>query len=389
MSDDAPAGSRLEPPWTSPVGQPPTDADRRSRLWAVGRTAWSLLGIIALLVLAGLLAGRLSLIVIPLVLALFPATLLVPVAAKLRSLGVPSSLAALAAMLLALVLIGGLLGGMVALVLSEGPELVESASSGVEQIEQFLQDDPLGLGIEGPTELLEAAREQLGEIGDYAGQAAGAASAATEFLTGLLLVFVILFFYLKDGRRLTRGIVSVAPTGMRPRLSRAADRSWETLGSFFRGQLTVAFVDAVFIGIGLLILGIPLAVPLAVLIFFGALFPLVGALVTGGLAVLVGLADGGLVTALIVLALIVIVQQVEGNVLQPIIIGRATALHPLVVILAITIGAVLLGILGAFLAVPVAAIGARIIADEPDQPDGSDGSTTPEAQVGPEDGSDD
>ena len=352
-------------------------ADDRSTVWRIGRTAWALLGIIGILVLLSLVAGRLSIIVIPLVLALFPATLLVPVAAKLRSLGVPSSLAAISAMLLALVAIGGLIGGMVALVISDGPELVESASSGVEQIEAFLQEDPLGLGIEGPTELLAAAREQLGEIGDYAGQAAGAATAATEFLTGLLLLFVVLFFYLKDGRRLIRGIVSVAPAGMRTRLSRGADRSWDALGSYFRGQLLVAFVDAVFIGIGLLILGIPLAIPLAVLIFFGALFPLVGALITGGLAVLVALADGGLGSALIVLALIVIVQQVEGNVLQPIIIGRATALHPLVVILAITAGAVLLGILGAFLAVPVAAIVARVVSDDPDGSDESDESDQP------------
>lgn len=325
------------------------------------------MGVLAILVLTGWLAGRLSLIVIPLVLALFPATLLVPVAAKLRSWGVPTSLAALAAMLLALVAIGGLIGGMVALVISEGPELVESAGSGVQEIERWLAEDPLGLGIDGPAELLAAAREQLGEIGEYAGQAAGAATAATEVLAGTLLLFVVLFFYLKDGRRLVQGILSVLPTSLRPRLGRAADRSWETLGSYFRGQLTVALVDAVFIGIGLLILGVPLAVPLAVLIFFGALFPLVGALVTGGLAVLVALADGGVGTALIVLALIITVQQLEGNVLQPIIIGRATELHPMVVILAITAGAVLLGILGAFLAVPVAAIVARAISDGSDE----------------------
>jgi putative heme transporter len=368
MSGDTSVDQPPDPRAPSPDRTPADATEGPSRIWRIGRTAWALLGIIGVVVLASWVAGRLSLIVIPSVLALFPATLLVPVAAKLRSKGVPSSLAALAAMLLALVVIGGLIGGMIALVIAEGPELVESASSGVEQIEQFLRNDPLGLGIEGPTELLEAAREQLGQIGDYAGQAAGAATAATEFLTGLVLLFVILFFYLKDGRRLTRGIVSVAPVAMRSRLTRAADRSWDTLGSYFRGQLTVAFVDAVFIGIGLLILGIPLAVPLAVLIFFGALFPLVGALVTGGLAVLVALADGGLGSALIVLALIVIVQQVEGNVLQPIIIGRATALHPLVVILAITAGALLLGILGAFLAVPVAAIVARVVADGPDEP---------------------
>lgn len=364
MPEDPPTDERSEQP-SRPRLAPASESGeaRASRVRTVGRTAWALLGVLGLLALVGWLAGRLSVIVVPLVLALFPATLLVPVAARLRSWGVPSSLSALAAMLLALAAIGGLIGGMVALVVAEGPELVDSASSGVEEIERWLEGDPLGLGLGGPAELLAAAREQLGALGDYAGQAATAATAATEVLTGALLLFVVLFFYLKDGRRLTQGILSVAPASLRPRLGRAADRSWDTLASYFRGQLTVALVDAVFIGIGLWVLGVPLAGPLAVLIFFGALFPLVGALVTGAVAVLVSLADGGLTSALIVLVLIVGVQQLEGNVLQPIIIGRATALHPLVVILAITAGAVLFGVLGAFLAVPVAAILARVVAD--------------------------
>ncbi|MFP4635029.1 MAG: AI-2E family transporter [Nitriliruptoraceae bacterium] len=356
-----------------------TDTAGASRIRKVGATAWSLLGIIAILALAGWLAGRLSLLVVPLILALFPATLLVPVAAKLRSLGAPSSLAAITSILLAFLVLGGLIGSMIPLVANEVPELVDSAADGVEEIETFLENDPLGLGIEGPAELLSVARDQLGEIGDYTGQAMSAASTTAEVLAGLLLLFVVLFFYLKDGRRLTDGVLSVAPRSIRPRLGRAAERSWEALGSYFRGQLTVALIDAVFIGIGLLILGIPLAVPLAVLIFFGALFPLIGALVTGGLAVLVALADGGLVAALIVLALIVGVQQVEGNFLQPIIIGRAIDLHPLVVVLAITAGGVLFGILGAFLAVPVAAIVARVVAEDPQPPPPTQDGSEPDA----------
>lgn len=367
-----PASERRERPNEGASSR--SDAEGVSRVRKVGATAWALLGIIAILALVGWFAGRLSLIVVPLILALFPATLLVPVAAKLRSLGAPSSLAAIASILLAFLVLGGLVGSMIPLVANEVPELAESASDGVEQIESFLADDPFGLGIAGPTELLSVARDQLGELGDYTGQAVSAASTTAEILAGLLLLFVVLFFYLKDGRRLTEGVVSIAPRSIQPRLGRAAERSWDTLGSYFRGQLTVALIDAVFIGIGLLILGIPLAVPLAVLIFFGALFPLVGALVTGGLAVLVALADGGLLAALIVLALIVGVQQVEGNFLQPFIIGRAIDLHPLVVILAITAGGVLFGILGAFLAVPAAAIVARVVADDPEPPTVGDGS---------------
>jgi putative heme transporter len=170
----------------------------------------------------------------------------------------------------------------------------------------------------------------------------------------------------------------VAPETSRPRLRRAADRSWDTLGSYFRGQLLVALVDAVFIGIGLLILGVPLAVPLAVLIFFGGLFPIVGAVTTGALAVLVALADAGLTTALIVLGLVLLVQQLESNVLEPLILGKAIDLHPIVVLLAITTGAVTLGILGAFLAVPVAAIIGRVAADD-DEDEGEGRATDQDA----------
>jgi predicted PurR-regulated permease PerM len=136
---------------------------------------------------------------------------------------------------------------------------------------------------------------------------------------------------------------------------------WWTLGAYFRGQLLVAFFDAVLIGLGLLLLGIPLALPLTVLVFLGGLFPIVGAFVSGLLAVLVALASDGLTTALLVFALVVAVQQAESNLLEPLILAKVIALHPLVVILSITAGVVSFGILGAFLAVPFAAAVARIV----------------------------
>ncbi|MEX2550192.1 MAG: AI-2E family transporter [Nitriliruptoraceae bacterium] len=360
-----------------------TTARERTGLRRAGNVAWALIGIAGLVVIVGYLAGRLSLIVIPVVLALFPATLLVPVAAKLKSLGLPNSLAAVASMLLGFLLIGAIVGAMIPLVVAEGPDLIESAGGGVQEIEDFLDEDPFDLGLDGPAELLEAAREQLGELTDYTGQAAAAASATFEALAGLVLLFIILFFYLKDGRRLTEGILSLTPERSRSRIRRAADRAWQTLGRYFRGQMLVALVDAVAIGIGLLLLGIPLAAPLAVLIFFGALFPLIGALITGALAVLVALAHGGLTSALLVLALILLVQQIEGNVLQPIIIGRAIDLHPLLVLLSVTAGGVTLGILGAFLAVPLAAIvGGLISTDARDEaPDEERGSTEEDGEA--------
>ena len=295
------------------------------------------------------------------ILALFPATLLVPLTGLLRRLGLPSALAAVLSIVTGIALVVGTLAIVVTLVVAEIPALTESAAEGVQQIEEFLAGDPLGLGLTGMTDVVDAVGQQIGEVGEFAPQAMEAAVLAFEFVAGMLLMLVVLFFYLKDGRRLTDGVLSLVPARFRARTRAITLRAWSTLGAYFRGQLLVALADAVFIGIGLLILGVPLAVPLAVLIFFGGLFPIVGAVTTGALAVLVALADSGLTSGLIVLALVLAVQQLEGNVLEPFILGHAIHLHPLVILLAITAGAVFLGVLGAFLAVPVAAVAAEAI----------------------------
>jgi putative heme transporter len=340
-----------------PTGGPPEP----TRLWRVGRSAWALVGLAVALALLGYIASALVIVIVPVVLALFPATLLAPLADRLRGFGLPSALAAVVSLLVGLVVFFGILAGAIALVIADAPELLESAAEGVGEIEAWLEDDPLGIGVEGFSDLLAFAQEQLGEVGDLAGQASTAAVLAFEVVAGLLLLFVVLFFYLKDGRRLRDAIVTTAPAARQPLVRESLDRAWNTLSGYVQGQLMVAFFDAVFIGIGLLILGVPLALPLAILVLFGGLFPIVGAVATGSLAVLVALADGGLTTGLIVLGIVVAVQQIEGNVLEPLILGRTIHLHPFVVITAITAGAAVLGILGAFLAVPVAAIIARVV----------------------------
>ncbi len=347
------------------------EGSSRSWLARAGVMAWAVIGIVGVLVLLGFVTTRLSLIAIPLVLALFPATLLSPVATKLKTWRLPDSMAALASMLLALLVVGAVIGAMVPLVAADFPDLVESANSGIQEIEALLEGDPFGVGIDGPSDLFQTVRDGLGEVGEYVDQALSAGAAAVRMLAGLLLLSVILFFYLKDGRSLVDGLLAAVPARHRARWNAAADVAWETLGLYFRGQLLVALADATFIGIGLLLLGVPLALPLAVLIFFGALFPLIGAILTGGLAVLVALADGGLVTALLVLGLIVAVQQLEGNILQPYIQSRAIRLHPLVVLLSVTAGSLILGVLGAFIAVPAVAVVARIIGTAT-APDGSE-----------------
>jgi len=330
----------------------------QGRLREAGRTGWAIVGIAAAFVVVGLALNQVTLVVVPVVLALFPATLLVPVADWLKRRRVPDAVAALIALLGGLALIGLVLGLMIPLVAMELPDLTESAGEGLTELQQFL-DEQFGLEVGGISELLDRGAELLTEAGDIVGSGLQAAIGAVETITGSLIVLVVLFFYLKDGRRLIRGVLHTAPSSLRPRIEGISQRGWVTLTAYFRGQLLVALVDAVFIGIGLLVLGVPLALPLAVLIFFGGLFPIVGAITTGALAVLVALADGGLVTGLIVVGLILVVQQLESNVLQPYILGHAIQLHPLVVLLSIATGGITVGILGAFLAVPVAAIIAR------------------------------
>lgn len=331
------------------------------RLWRAGRTAWASLGVLAIIAAVLYAAGTLSLVVVPLVLALFPATLLWPAAAWMKRHGVPGALAALASILAALLLFAAVIGAMVALVMAELPALTESAAEGVAELDEWLEQEPFGLEVGGLRELLSAAQEQIGEVGDLAPHAIAAATTAFETIAGMVLLFVVLFFYLKDGPRLSEGIISVLPEASQERVRGAAQRAWITLGAYFRWLLVVALIDAVLIGIGLFALQVPLALPLSVLVFFGGLFPIVGAVVTGAFAVLVALADAGLGVGLAVFAIVLGVQQLEGNVLQPFIQSRAIKLHALLVVLAVTAGGITLGILGAFLAVPVAATIARTL----------------------------
>jgi putative heme transporter len=336
-------------------------APRSTGLSRTGRIAWTAVGVGVALVLAWYVASAVALVLVPLVIALFPATLLVPVAEALSRRGVPRALAAFLGVLTGIVVFFGVLAGIVAMVVTQMSDLLDSAADGVAELETLLSSDPLGVGVTGLSDLIEMGRERFGDGGGVAEQAGSAASKAAEVLAGFLLTLVVLFFYLKDGRRFRDALVSTAPAARRPLVAESLDLSWTTLAGYVHGQLIVASADAVFIGIGLLILGVPLAIPLAALVLIGALFPIVGSVTAGSLAVLVGLAHGGLVTGLIVLAIVVGVQQIEGNVLQPLILGKVLTLHPLVVLLAVTAGAVTLGVLGAFLAVPIAAIAARII----------------------------
>jgi predicted PurR-regulated permease PerM len=328
-----------------------------------GVVAWSIVGVLLLAVAVGAVLSQLSVVIVPLILALFPAAVLVPPTAALRRRGVRPALAALIVMLVAVSLMVGLVSVLAPAVAGELGGLAESLEEGYVQVRGWLADGPLHVQTLPLDQMLEQftarATDGSGELGRQVLEAGG---VLVEGATGLALALFALFFYLKDGARIAGWLRDLFPETIRADVQGIGDRVWFTIGAYIRGLLGIGVADAILIGGGLLILGVPLALPLSVLVFFGALFPIVGAFLAGTVAVLVALATNGLGAAVAVLILIVVVQQLEGHILTPLLLGRATELHPLAVIAALTSGAVLLGVLGAFLSVPIAASVARGLA---------------------------
>lgn len=319
--------------------------------------AWRLLVLGALAVAIMYILGRIRIVVIPLVIALLLAALLSPVTRWLLRHRVPRSLAA------ALALVGGLLAVAATLTLvinqfiSGVPDLARNASEGIDQIQNWLQTGPLHLSDRQLNSVVESGQQWIDENSDTL--TSGAVATATtvfEVITGLVLVLFSTFFFLRDGGRIWRFITRLIPVRARRQVAAAGEASWLTLVAYVRATVLVAFIDAVGIGLAVVILGVPLAFPLAALVFLGAFIPIVGATLSGAVAVLVALVGNGPVTALIVLAAVIGVQQLEGHVLQPFIMGRAVAIHPLAVIVAIATGVVLAGIIGALVAVPLVAV---------------------------------
>ena len=371
----APAGARAQddPTRTAADEAAPTPSYPRSlpessrrREAAVGRAlakvavvAARFLLIVLALVVLGYLASKLWVVLLPVLLGLLLATVLWPPVRYLRRKGVPAALSALGVLLVAVLLIVGVVGGLAPQVTGQAQEIADKVVAGLGELQAGLSGPPLNLGEEQIGSTVDNVINELqANAQDIAGRVlSGAAAAGSALLTGLLAL-VLCFFYLKDGPKFLPWLGGLVGPRAAPHVNALAHRSWVTLSGFIKAQAAVGLVDAVFIGIGLAILGVPLALPLAVLVFFGAFVPIIGAVVTGALAALVALVTSGPTSALIVVALVLVVQQLEGNVLQPILVGRTLDLHPAVVILAVTAGGTLAGITGAFLAVPVVAVAA-------------------------------
>ncbi|MFI7577534.1 AI-2E family transporter [Micromonospora sp. NPDC049497] len=313
-------------------------------------------------VVALYLLGRAAVLLAPLAIAvavtLFLAALLDPVQLALRRLRLPGSLAALLTVLLLLgVLIG--VGALVwNLTASQFGELSEELVAGVERTRDFVTST-LPVTDQQLDRIIDQARSGLGQGGGL-DPVAGARTAA-EVVGSALLALVLLFFLLKDGRAMWHWMLD-RMTGPRRGVTAEAGRNgWRTLGAYSRGTMMIAAIDAIGIGIALVVLRVPLAFPLALITFFGGFIPIIGATVAGAVAVLVALAAKGPVTALLVLAAVIAVQQIEGNLLEPLIMKRQVRLHPAVILIAVTAGTLIAGIAGAFVAVPITAVAWRVI----------------------------
>jgi predicted PurR-regulated permease PerM len=357
VADLVAAGQADKPVAASPEKPQAADHPVPYAVRAAADWSWRLLVIVAAVALLGWVAWQLRLVVFPIAVAILLAALLQPGVRWLRDKGWRRGWAAATVFVAFLILVSGsltLVGGAVS---GQFGEVVEQAGEGLVELEEWLGGPPFYLTEEQIDAWVDRILEALGQ--DEAAITEGAVSTATaaiEFLTGMVLAFVALALFLYDGERIWAWTVRTFPRSSRAHADGAGREAWATLTSYIRGQTVVALFDAVFITILLFILGVPLALPLGVLVFFGAYVPLVGAVVSGALAVLVALVANGLVIALIVLAGIIAVQQLEGNVFAPMVLGRMARIHPLAVIVAITVGVLIAGILGGIVAVPIVAI---------------------------------
>lgn len=324
--------------------------------------AWRVMLIVGLILALGYGLRYLSEVFVPLAVATLLTALLSPVARQLRGWRVPPVLAAGISLLGGLVVVVGALTLIGTQIAGTAGDLAYQAIAGTRTLLDWLSTGPLG-GVVGTNidqnqinDWITQAREWVqNSSGVIAGYAAEIGAQVGHFLAGIAITLFSTFFFLFEGRKIWRFLLKLVPTPARRRVDEAARLGWNSLVSFVRATVVVAFVDSVGVLVVALILQVPLAPALAALVFFAAFIPLIGALLSGFVAVAVALVALGWVKALLMLAGIIAVQQLEGHVLQPFLMGRAVAIHPLAIILGIAVGIVVGGIVGALIAVPVMA----------------------------------
>lgn len=340
---------------------PVSKTDDKSRV--LGRDAISLAKVclVFIIVVAGVgLAGYLLKFIwvglLPVILAILVCTVLFPVTNWLRAHKFPRALASITTLLGFLAIIGGVFAAMAPVVSSQGASLVNQAEGGLNKLVDMAKDLPFEIDAAKVQEVLDDAIAFIkGQASQIATGVISGVSMASSIVMALVIMLFVAFFILKDGDKFLPWLRTYTGYSAGWHATELLTRVWNTLSGFIQAQAAVAAVDAILIGLGLWALQVPLALVIGVVTFFASFIPVIGAVTAGALAVIIALVSDGLTKALLALALVIIVQQVEGNVLQPMLQSKAMGLHAAMVLLSVTVGSALAGIIGAFLAVPVAA----------------------------------
>jgi putative heme transporter len=320
-----------------------------------GAISWRLIAVAIVVYGSFRVLRSVSVVVTAVLISLFLASVLwIPVRWLIDRGNWPPMLATITAMIVAFAVLAGLVAFIVPSVAGSFEDISSDVGSAWESTREWLVEGPLGLSETQIDDSITTVGDRIME--GVRGSAVGGATAVAEFFAGLFLVVMVTFFVLKDGRVLAHKLFERLPDDKSSKVETSLRIGWKTLSRYMAGIAAVGLVDATAIAIGLWVVGVPLVFPLAILVFFGAFFPLIGAFVSGLLAVAVAFVNGGLTDALIVLGIVVLVQQLEGDVVLPLVFGKALELHPLLILLAVAAGGIAFGLLGAFLAVPLIAV---------------------------------
>ncbi len=319
--------------------------------------SWRLLVILGVIAVLVALVIYLKVLVIPFLIAILVTAMLFPLVEFLVKVGLKRAVAVAISLVTLFVVVSGLGFLVVQQFRSAYPDLRERSETIVADTRETLAGEPFNISESDINDYIDDAVSLVqNNSGVVASGVVSFGSAATNVVTGFFLVIFAVLFMLLDGKNIWRWVTTLFPKGSRERLFTAGKKGWRTLINFVKSQVMVAGVDAVGIGAGALILGVPLAIPIAVMVFLGSFIPIVGALVTGAIAVLIALVFNGWVVALIMLAIVIAVQFAESQLLQPFLIGKAVSVHPLAIVFAVAVGSLIAGIPGALFSVPIAAV---------------------------------
>ncbi len=344
----------------------PRTAVRRTPLprWLESGAAfsWRLLAILAAFAVVAYAVSLIWVVVLPLCVALLATTLLYAPVAALHRRGLPLGAAAGLVMLGVALAIGGALAAVAPSFVGQLEQFGDGIQQGIRRLGDLLAGEPFNVSAQELRDRLDAAIERLrGNTGSIAERLQSGAALVGEILTGLIIALLLTFFFLKDGKQMWTWLLAPTTPERRAVWDHLGHRIFVALGGYVRGIAFVGLADALLIGLALVVIGVPLVLPLMLLTFLGAFLPLIGAFTAGLAAVLIALVSNGVVAALLVLGAIIIVQQVEGNLLYPLLMGRTVHLHPAVTLVALAIGGILAGVVGIFLAVPVAAVASVLV----------------------------